>query len=124
MPSRGATVCARLPFDHMETPRTSVVRGLRGRLLASDADGEIQINIVISDKAILEVAGEARVRSGVNALSDRSSQQRLGVGGFDDIQRRPPAMTAGKTFYVRAERALVVVADSSAHGERDKGSGQ
>jgi hypothetical protein len=33
-------------------------------------------------------------------------------------------MTAGKTFYVRAERALVVFADSSAHGERDKGSGQ
>ena len=69
MPSRGATVRARLPFDHMETPRTSVVRGLRGRLLASDADGEIQIDIVISDKAILEVAGEARVRSGVNALA-------------------------------------------------------
>jgi hypothetical protein len=33
-------------------------------------------------------------------------------------------MAAGKTFYVRAEGTLVVFADGSAHGERDKGSGQ
>jgi hypothetical protein len=105
-------------------PRTSIVRGLLGRLLAPDADSEIQMDVVIGDKAVLEVASKARVGGGVNALRDRSAQHRLGVGGLDDVQRRPSTMAAGKTFYVRAERTLVVFSDSSAHGERDKGSGQ
>ena len=108
----------------MEKPRTSMVRGLPVRLLVPDADSEIQVDVVIGDKAVLEVAGKARVGGGVNALRDRSAQHRLGVGGLDDVQWRPATMAAGKTFYVRAEGTLVVLADGSAHGEGDKGSGQ
>jgi hypothetical protein len=114
----------RAALDHMKKPRTSMVRGLRGRRLAPDADGEIQMDVVIGDKAVLEVARKALAGGGMNALLDRSAQQRLGIGGLDDVQRRPPPVAAGKAFYVRAEGALVVFADAGAHGEWNEGSGQ
>ena len=71
-----------------------MVRGLRGRLLAPDADGEIQMDVVIGDKAVLEVARQARAGGGVSALLNRSAQHRLGIGGLDDVQRRPPTMAS------------------------------
>ncbi len=113
-----------LAFDHIGNPRTNMVRGFLGRLLAPDADGEIQMDVIIGNKAVLEVARKAGVGGGVNALRDCSAQHRLSVSGIHDVKRRPPTMAAGKTFYVCAEGTLVVFSDGSAHGERDKGSGQ
>src|SRR6478735_3711545 len=82
------------------------------------------MDVIIGGKTVLEVAGQALVGGGVNALRDRSAQQRLSVRGLDDVQRRPATIAAGQTFYVRAEGALMVFANGSANAEWDKGSGQ
>jgi hypothetical protein len=109
----------------MEKPRTYIVRGLRWRrLLPLDADCEIQVDVFVRDKAVPKVPGKARVAGGVNAFRDRPPQQSVSVGGLDDVQRHPTTMAGGETFYVRAEGALVILADRSAHSERDKGNGQ
>lgn len=99
-------------------------RGLSGRLLSLDADSEIQVNVIVANKTALEVAGQARVSGGVNAMSDRSAQQSLRVGRLDHVQRSPGPMAGGEAFYVHAKGALVVFADSGAYGERDKSSRQ
>ena len=101
-----------------------MVRGSCWRLLAPDADGDVQMDVVIGNKAVLEVAGKARVSGSVNTLRDRSVQQCLAIGGLDDIQRRPSTTSGCHAFYVRAECALMVFAGGGAHGEGDKGSGQ
>lgn len=41
------------------------------RLLPLDADFEIQVDVFVPDKAVLEVPGKARVAGGVNAFRDR-----------------------------------------------------
>ena len=85
-----------------------------------DADDEIQMDVLIGHKAVLEVAGKTRVAGGVIALRDRSPQKCLGVGRPDHVQRRPTAVAGGEAFYVGTEGARKVVADCGAHGERDE----
>ena len=66
--------------------------------LPLDADGEIQIDALVGDKAVLKVQGKTRVGDGVIALRNRSPEESRGVGGLDDVQRRPTAVAGGEAF--------------------------
>lgn len=107
-----------------EKPRTLHDPGLRKILLPLDADGEIQVDVRVGCKAVLEVARKTRIGGCVYALRDRSAEESLGAGGLKHVQRRPTTVGGSEAFKVGAEGAPVVVADRGAHGERDEGSRQ
>lgn len=52
----------------------------RGFQLPLDADDKVQVDVLIGDEPVLEVAGKTRVGGGVIALRDRSAEKCLGVG--------------------------------------------
>jgi len=56
------------------------------RLLRVDANCEVEVDAFVGDKAVLEVAGKARVAGGVSTFRDCPPQQCMRVGGLEDVK--------------------------------------
>jgi hypothetical protein len=85
-------------FGHRKNPEPEWSGALVGHLLPLDADGEIHVDVIVGDKAVLEVAGKAPVR---HARTRGESVWFIAAGGERAFGLFLREVREGLVFYCR-----------------------